>query len=49
MSLDEFIKTEEVKRFETELLSCTNIMLLDKSVVGFYTISNGSLRLSDFD
>lgn len=48
-SLNEFIKTEEVKRFETELLGCTKIILLDRSVVGFYTISNGSLRLSDFD
>jgi GNAT superfamily N-acetyltransferase len=48
-SPNEFIKTEEVKRFETELLGCSNIILLDKSVVGFYTISNGSLRLSDFD
>ena len=48
-SLNDFIKTEEVKRFETELLGCTKIIMLDKSVVGFYTISNGSLRLSDFD
>lgn len=48
-SLNEFIKTEEVERFETELLGCTSIILLDKSVVGFFTISNGSLRLSDFE
>lgn len=48
-SLNEFIKTDEVKRFEAELLGCTSIILLDKVIVGFYTISNGSLRLSDFD
>jgi GNAT superfamily N-acetyltransferase len=48
-SLNEFIKSEEVKRFEEELLGCTTIIILDKSIVGYYTISNGSLRLSDFD
>ncbi len=48
-SLNEFIKTDEVKRFEAELLGCTSIILLDKIIVGFYTISNGSLRLSDYN
>lgn len=48
-SLNEFIKTEEVGRYEAELLGCTTVILLDRSVVGFYTISNGSLRLSDFE
>jgi len=48
-SLNDFIKTNEVKLFEDELLGCTRVILLDGVVVGFYTISNGSLRLSDFN
>lgn len=48
-SLNDFIKTDEVKRFDAELLGCTKVILLERSVVGYYTISNGSLRLSDFD
>jgi len=47
--LNEFIKTDEVKRFEADLLGNTKVILLDNAIVGFYTISNSSLRLSDFD
>lgn len=47
--LNEFIKTDEVRRFESELLGNTKVILLENGVIGFYTISNGSLRLSDFD
>lgn len=42
--LNTFLRSDEVANYEKELLGKTTLVFYDGNLVGYYTISNGSLR-----
>ena len=48
-SLNDFIKTVEVRKFEEDFLGRTTLTFLDNRFVGYYTISNNVVQLKEYD
>ena len=47
--MNDFIKTDEVGKFEEEFLGKTTLVFFKDRLVAYYTISNNVLRLKEYD